>query len=105
MSIILPMQESFRPPLPTVMGNVDYREFERQLKRIGAILKISGAEADFLKKSLNHLAKTLKMPLEKISEKARRRYQQESRQALRCNIAVGRHLIWPNERTEVGPPV
>lgn len=84
---ILPFQDRFRPSLPTVMGNVDYLGFQRQLKRIDEILRVSRVEKKFIGKSLNHLAKTLKMPLEKISEKARIHYQQESRQALRCNIA------------------
>ena len=74
--MIIPSQDRFRPSLPIVMGNVDYREFERQLKRINEILKISGVENDFVKRSLDHWAKTTGIPLEKIFEKDRVRYQQ-----------------------------
>ena len=84
--MILSAQERFRPCLPTVMGNVDSKELERQLKRIDAILILTGTEKDFIERSLRHWAEEIGMPLEKISEKARLTFQKHSRQALRCNI-------------------
>ena len=84
---ILPFQDRFRPALPTVMGNVDYLEFERQLKRIDEVLGLSGIEKDFVEKSLAHWSQKIHVSLDKIKEKTRLKFQQESRQALRCTLA------------------
>lgn len=87
MAKILPFQKRLRPALPTVMGNVDYRTLESQLKRIDAILKTSGAEKDFMERSLTHWSvNIMKKPLEKIGDKSRLVFQQHTRRALRCNI-------------------
>lgn len=84
--MILPFQDRFRPSLPTVMGNVDYKTLQSQLLRIDEILKTSGAEKDFVERSLKHWSLQIGKPLEKIKEKARLTFQKHSRQALRCNI-------------------
>jgi hypothetical protein len=84
--MILSVQERFRPTLPTVMGNVDYKEYQRQLKRIDEILVLTGAEKDFIERSLRHLAQEMKKPLEDIEEKVRLTFQEHSRRAFRCNI-------------------
>lgn len=86
MSNILPFQDRFRPSLPTVMGNVDYQELERQLKRIDEILRRSGAEKEFIERSLRQLSLQTKKPLEAIKERTRQTFQKHSGQALRCNI-------------------
>jgi hypothetical protein len=38
--------------LPTVIGNVDYTQFERLLRRMDELLRVSGAERQFLELSL-----------------------------------------------------
>lgn len=84
--MIIWTQERFRPPLPTVMGNVDYKELERQLIRIDSILTLTGAEKDFIERSFWQWAQEAGKTLEDINEKARLTFQQHSKQALRCNI-------------------
>ena len=37
MGKIIPVQREFRPVLPTVFGNVDYRRFEEDLLRMGGV--------------------------------------------------------------------
>ena len=44
---LIPFQQSLRPSLPTVEGNVDYRKFRDELLRLDQIL-ISGAEQKFV---------------------------------------------------------
>jgi IS5 family transposase len=84
-AMILSVQERFRPTLPTVMGNVDYKMLQGQLKRIEEILTVSGAEKDFVERSVRRWEKT-RNPLEKITEKSRVIFEQHTRQAFRCNI-------------------
>lgn len=84
--MILFIQDRFRPSLPTVMGNVDYKVMERQLKRIDEILRVSGAEKVFIERSLGYWSLQIKKPLDKIKEKARLTFQTHSGRALRCNI-------------------
>lgn len=86
-AMILSTQQRFRPSLPTVMGNVDYKELERQLKHIDEILIVSGAEKDFIERSLRHWSSQIKKPLEMIKEKSRLTFQKHTQRALRCNIA------------------
>jgi len=69
------------------MGNVDYLELERQLKRIDEILQVSGVQRTFIKKSLSHWTRTTNLSLEKRTETVRLSFQKHSRQALRCNVA------------------
>ena len=49
---ILPFQPALSPALPTVLGNVDYQEFERQLRRMDQLLRVSGVEANFVEQCL-----------------------------------------------------
>ena len=51
---ILPFQPTLCPALPLVLGNVDYREFARQLRRIDQLLCASGVEENFVGQSLAH---------------------------------------------------
>jgi len=46
-AIIIPFQPSLQPALPTVEGNVDYRQFRDELCRIDEILR-SGPEETFV---------------------------------------------------------
>ena len=82
---ILPFQPVLSPALPVVLGNVDYQEFERQLRRIGQLLLLSGVEKSFVGQSLARYDQ--QFPAAKT--KARQRQQQHSYRALRCNVLRG----------------
>jgi IS5 family transposase len=82
MSKILPFQAQFRPVLPTIIGNVDYQRFERQLVRMDEILRESGAEERFVELSLEQFEGTHP---EATAKEVRRR-QQHSYRALRCTV-------------------
>ena len=49
---LLPFPLSLRPPLPTIVGNVDYRKTRQELLRIDALLIQSGIEQRFIAHSL-----------------------------------------------------
>ena len=82
---ILPFQPTLRPALPTVLGNVDYQEFERQLRRIDQLLSLSGVERNFVEQCLARY--DAQFPT--ATTKARARYQGHSYRALRCNVLRG----------------
>ena len=50
---ILPFQPVLSPALPTVLGNVDYQNFERQLRRMDELLRASGVETSFVEQCLS----------------------------------------------------
>jgi hypothetical protein len=83
---ILPFQPEFRPALPTVHGNVDYRRFEALLKRVDEILKISGLENLFIRLSLADYRARAAEDGVKVKDWMLARYQRHSRQALRCEV-------------------
>ena len=82
---ILPFQPALCPALPTVLGNVDYQEFERQLRRLDELLRASGVEKSFVEQGLVRF--DAQFPV--ATAKARRRHQQHSYRALRCNVLRG----------------
>ena len=82
---ILSFQPTLSPALPVVLGNVDYRDFERQLRRIDQLLLGSGVEKSFVEQSLARYDQ--QFPAAKT--KARQRHQQHSYRALRCTILKG----------------
>ena len=82
---ILPFQPTLCPALPRVLGNVDYRQFERQLRRIDEILLASGVEKSFVEQSLARFDQQFPA----ASTKARQRHQRHSYRALRCSILRG----------------
>ncbi len=49
---IIPFQPALPQVLPTIEGNVDYRELRDQLLRIESLLLASGLETQFLEKDL-----------------------------------------------------
>jgi hypothetical protein len=51
-SLIIPFPTELRPPLPTIVGNVDYLTLRRRLEQIESLLQASGLEADFVEKAL-----------------------------------------------------
>jgi hypothetical protein len=85
---ILPYQPEFRPVLPTVRGNVDYLNMATLLHRMDEILDDSGAQALFVKMSLEQWeANSGKTPAAKrAAPKQRLKHQQHSIRALRCTV-------------------
>lgn len=49
---ILPFQPASSPALPTLLGNVDYQDFENQLRRIDRLLIATSIEKGFVKTNL-----------------------------------------------------
>ena len=82
---ILPFQPALCPALPVVLGNVDYRDFERQLRRIDQLLLLGGVEKSFVEQSLARYDQQFPA----APTKARQRHQQHSYRALRCNVLRG----------------
>jgi IS5 family transposase len=69
--------------LPTVEGNVDYRDFRDQLLRIDGLLVQSPLETQMLEADLQRWRAGQK----RVSAKAQQNHQFHARRALRCNIA------------------
>lgn len=84
-SYILPFQPTLCPALPVVLGNVDYHEFEVQLRRMDQILIASGVETAFVEQSLAQFAQ--QSPAATLP--ARQHHQQHSYRALRCTVLRG----------------
>ncbi len=80
---IIPFQPALPQVLPTIEGNVDYRDFRDQLLRIDALLIQSGVETQLMEKDLHRWLGQR----QRVSAKAQQRHQLHSRRALRCNIA------------------
>lgn len=85
-AILLPFQPSLPPSLPTIEGNVDYRTFRTELSRIDEILR-SGPEQTFVLAATERWLAQAQDPAEEVSVTQLAKYQQQSRRALRCNIA------------------
>jgi hypothetical protein len=49
---IIPFPQELRPRLPTIVGNVDYLTLRQRLEQIDSLLRDSGAERDFVQRSL-----------------------------------------------------
>src|SRR3989475_664015 len=89
---IIPFQVPLPQVLPTIEGNVDYRELRDQLLRIEGLLIQSGLETQFLEKDLRRWLGRR----EKVSARAQQNHQLHSQRALRCNI--GRILLGEDYR-------
>jgi len=87
-------QLEMRPPLPVVVGNVDYRRNEERFRRIDDLLQISGVEDEYVERSTlawvraaqqaaTRAGKTFRAP----SPSSMARYERICQQALRCNVA------------------
>lgn len=87
-------QPELSPTLPTVVGNVDYAEFEATLSRVQEILDISGVEQAFVEHRLEayeiearaRAIEAGKAPRE-ISSRELGHVVKQALQGLRCNIA------------------
>lgn len=83
LSQIIPFPQEFRPPLPTIVGNVDYLTLRQRLEQIDALLRDSGVEQEFVRRALagwNVAAAREATALEQL------KFQQRSRRALRCTL-------------------
>jgi hypothetical protein len=82
---LIPITLPLPPSLPTIEGNVDYRQFRNRLLHIDQILLQSGLEDQFITTTVaDWLAKRgSKAP----SAKAQARFELHCRRALRCNLA------------------
>ncbi len=80
---IIPFQLSLPPTLPTIEGNVDYREFRDQLLHIHQLLRDSGLEVQFIDADLQQWLNGHPH----ASTKAQQNRERHARQALRCNLA------------------
>ena len=80
---LIPFQVPLPTILPTIEGNVDYRDFRDRLLGIERLLLESGLETQLLETDLQRwLAQG-----RQVSPKAQQNHQLHSRRALRCNIA------------------
>lgn len=75
---IIAEQMELSPELPVVIGNVDYQEFARRLKRIDEMLGKSGIERRFIESQLREIN------LE--DKKGQEKHQKMCRKALRCAV-------------------
>jgi hypothetical protein len=80
---IIPFELSLPQILPTIEGNVDYRELRDQLLRIDELLLQTGLETQWLEADL----KQWLGQHPQVSAKAQQNRQCHSRRALRCNLA------------------
>jgi hypothetical protein len=80
---IIPFELPLPQVLPTIEGNVDYRQLRDQLLRIDSLLLSSGLETRLMQKDLAQWWGQRK----KVGTKARQNRQRHGRRALRCNLA------------------
>lgn len=80
---IIPFELPLPHILPTIEGNVDYRQLRDQLLRIDKLLAQSQMETQMLELDLQRWLARQKRP----SAKAQQKHQFHARRALRCNIA------------------
>lgn len=80
---IIPFELPLPQVLPTIEGNIDYRQFRDQLLRIDSLLVSSGLESRLMQKDLARWLGQGKS----FSAKAQQNRQRHCRRALRCNIA------------------
>jgi hypothetical protein len=80
---IIPFELPLPQVLPTIEGNVDYRQLRDQLLHIDSLLLTSGLETRFMEKDLARWLGQRK----KVGTRAQQNRQCHCRRALRCNIA------------------
>jgi len=82
---LIPFELHLQPALPIVLGNIDYRQLREQFERIDELLIHSGLETQFVQECLEQWR--VECAPRQPSAKAQLRFQEQSRGALRCNIA------------------
>jgi hypothetical protein len=80
---IIPFPQELRPPLPTIVGNVDYLTLRQRLEQIDVLLRQGGVERVFVERSLEQWAAEASREATALQQV---KYQQRSRRALRCTI-------------------
>jgi hypothetical protein len=80
---VIPFELPLPQILPTIEGNVDYRDFRDQLLRIDGLLVQSPLETQMLEADLQRWLAGQK----RVSAKAQQNHQFHARRALRCNTA------------------
>jgi hypothetical protein len=80
---VIPFQPKLPQILPTIEGNVDYRDFREHLLLIDQLLVTSGLEDQALEQDLQRAAQQGIT----LSAKAQQNRQLHCRRALRCNMA------------------
>lgn len=80
---IIPFELPLPLILPTIEGNVDYRDFRDQLLRIDSLLVQGELETQMIQADLQRWLARQK----RVSAKAQQQHQCHARRALRCNIA------------------
>jgi hypothetical protein len=84
-SSIIPFELHLQPALPTVLGNIDYQHLRQQFHRIDELLIHSSLEKQFVQECFAQWQ--AECAPRQPSAKAQLRFQEQSRRALRCNIA------------------
>lgn len=80
-SLIIPFPTELRPPLPTIVGNVDYLTLRRRLDQIDELLRTSQVEKNFVEQALEvWCAQGTSTACQQA------KFQARSRRALRCNL-------------------
>jgi hypothetical protein len=82
-AIVIPFELPLPRILPTIEGNVDYRDFRDRLVRIDELLLQSGLETQLIEADVRSWLGRRR----RVSAKAQQNRQRHSRRALRCNIA------------------
>jgi hypothetical protein len=77
------IQTKIRLPLPIVLGNKDYREREKQLRRMDEILLISGVEDHYI----HHAVMVEREPGVTLTDRRRMSIQRQAKIGLRCTLA------------------
>src|SRR6266581_9033694 len=80
---IIPFELPLPQVLPTIEGNVDYRDLRDQLLCIDTLLIQRGVETQLMEKELQRWLGRC----QQVSAKAQQHHQLHSQRALRCNIA------------------
>jgi hypothetical protein len=80
---IIPIQAHLPQVLPTIEGNVDYRNLREQFERIDQLLGQSGLEQEFIQSDLDQWSGGQK----RVTARAQHTRQIHAQRALRCNIA------------------
>lgn len=80
---IIPFELPLPQVLPTIEGNVDYRQLRDQLLRIDSLFLSSGLETRLMQKDLTRWLGKRK----RTGAKAQQNRQRHGRRALRCNLA------------------
>ncbi len=80
---IIPFPQEFRPPLPTVVGNVDDLTLRQRLEQIDALVRASGVEREFVERTLAPwISRAARVP----TAREQLKFQPRSRRALRGTL-------------------